>query len=223
VGTSATPADSLLVIGDPATAAFNLTRGRSAEAGFKQQAANGRLEWSAAIHRLEQRNLPSADPNNPALSVTVGEQHSQGIELAMLARPAARWQVEANVTALQSRYDRFLEGTADRRGNLPPNVPERVANVTVDYAISPGFSVSAGARYVGRFAANTSNSIFFPSYTLWDAAARYRWSGQTELALFVRNLADESYAAWATGAGGQSVMANFGMGRNAMLQFRTEL
>ena len=219
-GTSATPADSLLVIGDPATAGFELTRGRSAEVGFKQQTTH--LEWSAAIYRLEQRNLPSADANNPALSVTVGEQHSEGIELTMLARPAERWQIEANASVLRARYDRFQEGATDRRGNLPPNVPERVANLTVDYAISPGLSLSAGARHVGRFAANTSNSIYFPSYTLLDVAARYRWNRQSELALFVRNVADEAYAVWATGAGGQNVMANFGLGRSTMLQLRTQ-
>jgi iron complex outermembrane receptor protein len=222
LGTSATPVDSLLVIADPATAAFDLTRGRSVEIGFKQQAAHGRIEWSTALYRIEQQNLPSTDPNDPTRAVTVGEQHGQGIEVAVLARPAERWQIEANATALQARYDRFREGTAERRDNRPPNVPERVANVTVDYAVTPQWSTSLGARYVGRFAANTSNTVFFPAYTLIDAAVRYRWRPRTELAFFVRNIADEAYAAWATGAGGQSVMASYGAGRSALVQFRTD-
>jgi len=221
MGTSATPADSLLVIGDTTTAGFDLTRGRSAEIGFKQQTAGGRVEWSAALYRIEQRNLPSADPDNPSLSVTVGEQHAQGAELTALARPTPRWQIEANATALRARYDQFREGTADRRGNRPPNVPERVANLTVDYALTSRWSASVGARHVGDFAANTSNTILFPSATLMDAALRYRWSQASEVTLFVRNVADKAYAAWATGAGGQSVMASYGVGRSSLVQFRT--
>jgi iron complex outermembrane recepter protein len=221
VGTSATPVDSLLVIGDPATAAFDLTHGRSAEIGFKQQWSDDRLEWSAALYRIEQKNLPSTDPNNPTRSVTVGEQHAQGMELAMLARPGKRWQIEANAAILRARFDRFREANVERAGNRPPNVPERVGNLTVDYAITPQWSASIGGRYVGRFAANTSNAIFFPSYTVIDTAVRYRWRTQSEVALFVRNAADEVYAAWATSAGGQNVMANYGAGRGALLQFRT--
>jgi hypothetical protein len=45
---------------------------------------------------------------------------------------------------------------------------------------------------------------------------------RSELALFVRNVADEAYAAWATGAGGQSVMANYGVGRSVLMQFRSD-
>jgi iron complex outermembrane recepter protein len=222
-GSSATPADSLLVIADPAVAAFDLTRGRSAEIGFKQRTEGGRLEWSAALYRIEQQNLPSADAADPTRTVTVGEQHAQGIELAALARPAPRWQIDANAAVLQARYDRFFEAAADRRGNTPPNVPERVANLTVDYAMTARWSVSLGARHVGRVAANTSNTIFFPSYTLMDAALRYGWKPRSEIALFIRNLTDETYAAWATAAGGQSAMASFGAGRTVIAQFRTEL
>jgi iron complex outermembrane recepter protein len=220
-GRSVTPADSLLVIGDPTTAAFDLTEGRGAEIGFKQIAYGGKLEWTLAFYDLEQRNIPSTDPDNPTVTRLIGEVSSRGAELAVAWRPTAALLVEANAAALNAEYDAFREGTADRAGNRPPNVPERVMNLDVDYAFDSRWSAGASLRYVGEVTANTSNSIRFPSYTVADLRVRFAFSPATDLSLFVFNVADELYAAWATAAGGQNAMANVGAPRTASAQWRS--
>jgi iron complex outermembrane recepter protein len=219
-GTSATPADSLLVIADPVTAAFDLTQGRGFEVGFKQVAYGGRIEWTLALYDLQQRNIPSAHPDNLSLTRLIGEQSSRGVETALAWRPVPALLIEANVAWLDAQYDTFREGAADRSGNRPPNVPERVANFDIDYVFAGDWSVGASLRYVGDFAANTSNSIVFPSYTLADARVRYALSPAADVSLLVYNLFDERYAAWATAAGGQDVMANIGPPRTAGVQLQ---
>jgi iron complex outermembrane recepter protein len=219
-GTSATPADSLLVIGDPRTAAFDLTEGRGFEAGFKQIVADGKLEWTLALYDLEQRKIPSADPDNLTITRLIGEQSSRGAELALAWRPLPVLLVEANVAVLDAEYDEFREGTEDRGGNRPPNVPEEVANLDIDYQFATRWSAGASLRYVGDFAANTSNSILFPSYTLADLRMRYAFSAASDASVFIYNVLDEEYAAWATAAGGQNVMANIGAPRTVSAQLR---
>jgi iron complex outermembrane receptor protein len=220
-GRSVTPADSLLVIGDPATAAFDLTEGQGAEIGFKQIAFGGKWEWTVALYDLKQRNIPSTDPNNPASTRLIGEMSSRGAEIAVAWRPTAALLIEANAAALDAEYDTFREGAANRAGNRPPNVPRRVLNLDADYAFDTRWSAGASLRHVGDVTANTSNSVRFPSYTVSDLRVRFAFDPANDLSLFVFNVMDEVYAAWATSAGGHSVMANIGAPRTASVQWRS--
>lgn len=219
-GTSATPPDSLLVIADAVTAGFDLTKGQGVELGFKQLARDGRVEWTAAVYQLEQRDIPSNDPDDPTRIRLIGEQRSRGVELALAWRPVPSLLIEANAAVLEAEFVRFFEGSVSRAGNRPPNVSEQVFNLEIDYALTPRWSAGASARYVGDFAANTSNSIVFPSYTLADLRLRYALSAATDISLFVNNAFDERYAVWATGAGGQNAMANIGAPRTFGAQLR---
>jgi len=49
---------------------------------------------------------------------------------------------------------------------------------------------------------------------------RYAFSASTEASVFLFNALDEEYAAWATAAGGQNVMANIGAPRTLSAQLR---
>jgi iron complex outermembrane recepter protein len=220
VGRSETPADSLLVIGDPTTAAYRLTSGRGLEAGAKQTLWNGRVQWTAAIYRLEQRNIPSADPDNPGRALQIGRQRSTGVELATLVTPHPRLTIQGNVAALNAEYVEFREGAVDRAGNRPPNVPERVANLFLDYRASERLTFGAWLRSVGDIAGNTSNSIVLPAYTLLDVRAVVALTPHHDLTLFVKNVTDELYGVWATGAGGQNAMAHVGEPRAVELVWR---
>jgi iron complex outermembrane receptor protein len=219
-GTSSTPADSLLVLGDPTTAAYELTRGRATEAGVKQIAFKGRAQWTAAVYRLEQRDIPSADPDNPSRAIQIGRQRSTGVELSALVTPHPRVTAQANVAVLDAEYLEFREGALDRSGNRPPNVPERVANVFVDYRATERLTFGAWWRGVGDFAGNTSNAIVLPSYSLVDLKGTFAVTSRTDLTLFVKNVTDELYAVWATGAGGQNAMATVGEPRTVELVWR---
>jgi iron complex outermembrane recepter protein len=219
-GRSETPADSLLVIGDPTTAAYRLTAGRGFEGGAKQSGWDGRVQWTAAVYRLEQRNIPSADPDDPSRARQIGRQRSTGVELSALVTPHPRLTIQGNVAALDAEYVDFREGAVDRAGNRPPNVPERVANVFVDYRPSERVTVGGWWRSVGDFAANTSNAIVLPGYALLDVRAGVVLTPRHDVTLFVKNVTNKLYGVWATGAGGQNAMAHVGESRAIELVWR---
>jgi iron complex outermembrane receptor protein len=219
-GRSATPADSLLVISDPATAAFDLTKGEGYEIGFKARWLDGRIEATGALYWLKQSDIPGNDPANPSATIQIGKLESNGLEASLLIRPTRTLSFEANLAIVDAAYADFIEFGADRRGNRPPNVPDALANVFVDWRFAPGWSVGGALRSVSDIAANTSNSVVFPGYTLFDLDLRRTLSSGLDLALIVRNVGDEDAAVWATGAGGQASMANLGPGTNWQLSLR---
>jgi iron complex outermembrane receptor protein len=220
IGRSSTPADSLLVIGSAGDAAFDLTTGEGGEVGVKANWMDGRFQAAFAAFQLNQQDIPSTDPNNPARTIQIGEIESQGFEASLILSAIPKVTIEANVALVEADYVQFIEFGARRTGNAPPNVPEAVANLFADWRFAPNWSAGAAVRSVDGIFANTSNTIRFPGYTLFDADLRWRIEPGVEVSVIGRNLGDEDYAAWATGAGGQNAMANIGPGRSVVATLR---
>jgi iron complex outermembrane receptor protein len=215
-GRSATPVDSLLVIGSSGDAAFDLTTGEGFEVGLKARWMDGRLQATLAYFDLSQSDIQSTDPNNPARAIQIGEIESRGFEGSLIINAIESVTIEANLAIVEAEYSRFVEFGALRTSNTPPNVPEVVANLFADWRFAPDWSAGVAVRAVDGFFANTSNSIRFPGYTLIDADLRWRIAPGVDVSVIGRNLGDEDYAAWATGAGGQNAMANIGAGRSVL-------
>jgi iron complex outermembrane receptor protein len=177
---------------------FDLTRGHQVEAGAKGLLPEVRGEWTAAIYRIEKRNLLSRDPDDPTITQQVGRQSSTGIELAFAAEPVRGWTVDANAAVLRARYDDFSEMSAgasvSRTGNVPTGVPERMANLWTTWRLAPQWKIGTGVRYVGERPANAANSRWLPSYTVLDAALTYEYSSKLRFMLAVKNLTDREYA-----------------------------
>lgn len=177
--------------------AFDQTRGRQIEVGFKGLLPAIRGEWIAAAYRIDKRNLLSRDPNDPGITQQVGRQSSAGLELAFSAEPVSGWTVDANVAWLRARYEDFNEVDAgaivSRDGNVPIGVPERTANLWTTYRFAPQWRLGAGLRYVGARFTNAANSGKLPSYTVVDASLTYEYSAALRLMLTARNLTDRSY------------------------------
>jgi iron complex outermembrane receptor protein len=216
--TGSEPVETLLLLA-PTDRQFELTRFRQAEVGTKGVFLGGRAQWQLAAYWIEKRDLTSADPANPARVVQVGKQSSRGVEAGITGRFWRGGLVEANLAVLDARYDEFFEGAVSRNGNLPPNVPEVVANLGVTQQVTQPLRLGAWVTYVDRRTADTTSTVFLPSYTLLDVWARYAVSRRIELYARLRNLTDETYVDWATRAFGQTV-AYFGQGRTAEVGVR---
>ncbi|MDR1275206.1 MAG: TonB-dependent receptor, partial [Candidatus Accumulibacter sp.] len=152
---------------------YRLTKGRQVEAGIKQTLPNGLGEWTAAVFRIEKKDIITRDPVNSALSVQGGKQHSQGVELGAAISPTKNWRFEGNYTLLQARFDELtdeINGAAvSRDGKMPPLVARQTANLWGHYRLAE-WQGSLGLRYVGKRYTDNANTAEIPAYTVADAS-----------------------------------------------------
>jgi iron complex outermembrane receptor protein len=212
------PIEALLIIG-PAEAGFDLAKSRQWEAGARVTRWDGRLSLDAAVYHLEKRKLTSTDPLDSTRTVQVGRQSSRGVEVALALTPSARVRIDANLARLGARYDEFFEGAVSRAGNVPANVPRTVVNA--GFTATPAGRMELGAfwYFVGRRAADTTNSVWMDSYSTLDPFVRWRVSKKADLTLRARNLFDKTYTDWATRAFGVTNVY-FSQGRRVELTLR---
>ncbi|RMM83014.1 TonB-dependent receptor, partial [Pseudomonas syringae pv. maculicola] len=54
-----------------------------------------------------------------------------------------------------------------RKGKNPVNIPDRVANLWLTYDVAPDWQLGVDVRYVSSVYANTANTTWVPSYTVY--------------------------------------------------------
>jgi len=126
--------------------------------------------------------------------VLVGEQSSQGVELALGLQPLPPLSLQANVTHVDAEYENFRQGGISLAGKTPANTPKTVANAWLSYAVSPVLKASAGVRYVGAVYADAANTIEWPAYTLLDLGLSYQLDRNISLVGRVRNAGNRVHA-----------------------------
>ena len=177
---------------------LDLTKGRQWEGGAKGAVPALKGEWTAALYKIEKRNLLSRDVSNPSVTQQIGQQSSTGIELAFAAEPLRDWTIDVNAAFLRARFDDFKElvsgSLVTRNGNTPTGVPERTASVWTAYRFAPQWQAGFGARYVGVRPGNAANTTTLPSYIVLDTSLNYDYSRTLKLGLSVKNMADRDYA-----------------------------
>ena len=172
-----------------------LTTGRQVEVGSKFDFWDRKGSATLAAFQINRKNIASQDPNNPGLTLLVGEQSSQGIELAVGLRPSAQWQIQGNLMATRARYENFMQGGVSLAGKTPTFTPETVVNLWVTYAITPTLHASAGLRHVGKTYADAANTMYWPSYSLLDLGLAWKINKTATLTGRLRNATDRTYAA----------------------------
>lgn len=177
-----------------ANAQFDLSTGRSVEAGIKSSFWNDRIDLTLAAYHIAQDDIVTRDPANPTLSIQGGEQSSRGVEASMSAALTPQLRVDANYTWLDARFDTLIEaGGVSRKGKTPPRIPETIANLFAFYSIEgTPVTLSGGIRHAGRFFTDNANQVRARGYTTLDAAIGYR-IGPGEITLRGRNLTNAFY------------------------------
>lgn len=69
-----------------------------------------------------------------------------------------------------------------------------MANLWLTYDLAPGWQVGADARYVSAVYANTANTQWVPSYTVYGLSMTHDLDQHVQLSARLRNLTDEVYA-----------------------------
>jgi iron complex outermembrane receptor protein len=194
---AADPIGSLLLL-SPANKDFDLSEGRQVEVGVKQTFWDGKGQWTLAAYHIRKNNLVTRDPNDPALRIQVGEQSSRGVEATLGVELSPAWRLDLNAVALRARYDNFSESvdgaSVSRKGNVPTDVPERVANAWLSWKFAPQWTASAGLRYVGKRYADAANRLEMAGYTTTNLALLWEPRRDLSLALRAFNVFDRKYA-----------------------------
>lgn len=190
---------------------FVPSQGKQYEIGVKYEPAFFPGYITAALFDLRKTNVLTTDPDDANFSVQTGEVRHRGFELEAKAELEFGLSLSAAYTYLDAEITRNNDGFV---GNRPSLVPEHSASLWADYSFGEataleGLSVGAGVRYVSSTFGDDENLIRVPSYTLFDAALRYK-RGNWQAALNVSNIFDKSYFSTCyTGEG-----CYYGEGRN---------
>lgn len=197
-----TPVSGLLFL-SAANASFDLTTGYSYEAGIKTSLAGSGVELTASLFNIRQNDILTRDPANPAVVVQGGNLRSRGAELSLNLPATDELNIAVSGTLLDAEYGELIEaGGADRSGNRPPNVPERLADLVVTYAPKTlPVTLTGSIRHNGGFFTSNANTVKVNAFTAFDAAIAWRTKLGT-LTLRGRNLTDEFYADWSGYASG---------------------
>lgn len=176
---------------------WDLTTGNQIELGSKFDFLGGRGNATLAAYRIVRKNLSTPSPDDPNISLPIGEQSSQGIEAQAGIRLNPHWRLQGNLALVSAQYDQFIQkvGSAavSRAGNRPTNVPARVANIYLTWDVDASWSSTLEARYVGDRYADVANTQRFKAYTLWGASLSYKIDHRSTLTFRGRNLSDEIY------------------------------
>lgn len=200
--TSAENPPSPFVLGRALT--FDLEKSREAEIGVRQRLWNDRIELSLALYDLVKQDILTQKVGDANITENIGEQSSQGIEIAIHVEPIDGWRIGGNGSLLSAEFDEFNSNGVSLAGNLPPNVPKQLGNLWTDYRFANGLRIGASLRYVGQRTGNNTNSFGLDSYTTVDAFVAYTF-GTMELSIRARNLTDELTLLWAETDFGQQV------------------
>ena len=161
------------------------------EIGDKSEWFGGRLQSTVALYEIIQRNVATKDPSDPSgvRQVQTGEQRSRGLEVDLTGNLAQGWKVFANATV---NHARITQSNNYKVGNRPANIPKHAAGLWSNYELGHGFTIGAGAFYVGDRFAVEDNAVRLPSYVRLDAMLGYKGKNW-EAGLNLNNLADKVY------------------------------
>lgn len=169
------------------------------EAGAKAELFEGSLLASAAVFRVERGNIVPTDPESN-LDPIIAEARIQGFELSVSGQAGpVRMLVGYTYVDSEIRDDDVLnddDPTNDGEavvGNYLPQTPEHNFAATVDWQVTPQFSIGGGAYGASERYADTSNLIRADGYVRFDAHAEFQFNDALGVRVNVNNVTDERY------------------------------
>ena len=161
------------------------------EVGVK--ASVGEALLTLALFNIDK---PNAYTNGAGYYVQDGRQENNGLEFGITGKVLPELTLVGGVTLLDPEVKK--SSVAANEGQKPTNVASQLAKLYAEYDINavPGFAVTGGAYYTGKQYSDEANQHSLPSFTTFDAGARYRIpvaDNSVTLRANVSNLANKSY------------------------------
>jgi catecholate siderophore receptor len=191
----------------------------SYEVGAKSGLFGERLSVSAALFRLDRRNVRTRDPIDPNRLVLVGRQRSEGVELNAAGRILPGWDVRGGVTFLDPLIleSNDVSSGVPVEGNRIGATANRNANLWTTFSMKNGLTLGGGVFHVGDWFTSNDNLVRLDGYTRVDAMGAYR-IGRYEVALNLKNLLDTDY--YETSNGNTQIMPAAGINGLVSIRYR---
>lgn len=150
------------------------------------------LAFTAAVYRLDRKNVAVVDPSNPTQSLLVDGQRAQGVEIGLTGRLAPSWSV-AGGYAYQDGEIQTTQSATVLAGARLAQLPRHTLSLWNRYDFNRQWGAGLGLVYRDSLYASTDNTVRVPSFTRFDAALFYRFNRHWNAQLNVENLLDRDY------------------------------
>jgi catecholate siderophore receptor len=168
-------------------------KNRSYELGSKWAFAQGRLDVSGAVFRLEKENARVPDPANVLLNILAGAEQVDGAEMRIEGQITASWRVDAGYEYLDSKMTESAKGAAPV-GSPLMNTPRHALTFWTVYEVLPRLEMGGGGRFVGsQYTQNVPPIKTVPEFWTFDAMAKYALTPNVGAQLNVNNLTNRYY------------------------------
>jgi len=107
------------------------------EAGVKSEWLQKRLVTTASIYQITKKNIPGADPTNPAYSIAIGEARSRGFELDASGQISSGWKIIGGYSYIDAIITKD-DNTPSLQGLHFPDAPYDSGSVWAVYEMQRG-------------------------------------------------------------------------------------
>ncbi|TBV04976.1 TonB-dependent receptor [Stutzerimonas kirkiae] len=161
------------------------------EVGLK--ASLGETLLTVALFNIDK---PNAIENAQRYYVQDGRQENNGLELGLTGKVIPELTLIGGLTLLDPEVKKAANTAHE--GKKPVSVATQLAKLYAEYDLAavPGLTLTGGAYYTGKQYADELNRHSLPSFTTFDAGARYRLplaGNDLSLRANISNLADKQY------------------------------
>jgi iron complex outermembrane receptor protein len=216
---------------------FTPTQGNGAEIGAKATLYNGRIDLTAALFTIHQKNVLAPYSGSDVTLcpsggcvIQVGGARSKGIEAEVSATPVDHWTILAGWAYTNARISESSP-SGPLVDHLLPNSPLNAAHVWSRYDFTSGsiagYGIGVGLSYVGERVTNTATpavlgEFTLPSYEVVDLGIYKSFGKNVDMTVKLNNVLDKLYYNSGTITQGL-VNVQPGFPRSAQLTFRARL
>ncbi|MDP9940188.1 TonB-dependent receptor [Ectopseudomonas alcaliphila] len=140
---------------------------------------------------------PNAYTNGASYYVQDGRQENNGLELSITGKVLPELTLVGGITLLDPKVKKTAN--VANEGNKPTDVASQLAKLYSEYDLVavPGLALTGGVYYTGKQYSDEANQHSLPSFTTFDAGARYRMPLNDDNTLTLRtnvsNLTNKEY------------------------------
>jgi catecholate siderophore receptor len=166
-------------------------RNESFEVGAKGELFDGKLLLTGALFQTTKKN--AREQVTPGVYDLVGKLRSRGAELAVTGNLGEKIQLFGGYTYTDAKLVDSVN--AANEGKPFANIPKHSASLLATYALTDHVQVGGQVYYQSKIfgGSQVAGTAFVPSYTRFDAVARFKPLEWLEARLNVLNLTNQTY------------------------------